>query len=931
MAAGIQNLESTGTDADYAPRDASVGRDEDLQKLDACAADLIAGQGGLVSVTGPAGIGKTHLLVQFAKSLRLSGVAMASVGLEYHSPRPYVAWRQLLAGLTEQGITPQMDLTVAYRSVLSRLVSDDQSSDSTVRSLPPLAAEQARYRVYDAVREFLTSIAKYRPVVLFIDDLHCADESTLKLLRHLLPFVPSASVLLVVAFDSEDPGWSELSWLHAAIPGGLAFKHLVLGGLEHDAVMQLLVGASAEDEGSAHSREIARLTRGNPLHVQLLHQLIWGQDCERNRNDVGHALGDLHLVATSARRTLAQVIFAHLSIADRRILEVAAVVPDGFSAADVGSIAGVTPTDATAALERFVAKSLVAPVHSGAGTFRFRHPLFRRALRERMSPGRQVSLMESAIDLWSATGDEIAKSWQIAEWSRAITPSDRAKEGVRHCLRAAKDADHLGSPELKYACLGMAVELLDACGQSSFEILTGHALAAADTGAFDDASRSAWKAMDVLRGQDENHASSLDFLVSMAVDFHDRGAGEHIWGPFRDRALERLGELHDCRWARLRLLEGGGMHQISGPPLQVGKWTGLNPEAVRVARTQGNETDYCRTLFVYECFSVDQVNDLLEKARGWSSQANIARALSVAAETLMYRHGEFDRACELLKEQFAIHEKSGSIVEQAKSLVRLTMAQLAAGQLEVATKTREHARAMVERLGRGYLIYEHAGTTRGGDLYPEISMESNFAWYFEGDWLAVAEHWVQAVNLVEPGGSPVHIVEAAMAAQAFARLGRFGDARKYLDELTIVLGHLDPGDWAFNGAVGRASHAIWDLAAVEYAHDYHGFASRLLEEGVGDWTNTSLQQTLARMSALLGRHDEAVTCFEAARSRMDARELDPRCAIIDFDEAMAMRILRSRDDERRNALLQRALHTFEHRNMIGWADRATRELRASRW
>ena len=62
---------------------------------------------------------------------------------------------------------------------------------------------------------------------------------------------------------------------------------------------------------------------------------------------------------------------------------------------------------------------------------------------------------------------------------------------------------------------------------------------------------------------------------------------------------------------------------------------------------------------------------------------------------------------------------------------------------------------MVARLGPGYLIYEHAGTTRGGDLYPEVSMESNFAWYLEGNWEAVAEHWVRAVAVEERGGSPV--------------------------------------------------------------------------------------------------------------------------------------------------------------------------------
>ena len=382
--------------------------------------------------------------------------------------------------------------------------------------------------------------------------------------------------------------------------------------------------------------------------------------------------------------------------------------------------------------------------------------------------------------------------------------------------------------------------------------------------------------------------------------------------------------MSDLQWARQRLLDGGDMEKISGPPLHVGRWLGLDPRAVRIAREEGDEDDYCRTLIVYDWHSVADIDALLERAQNWSP-ANVARALSVAAETLMYRHGAFDRACELLERQRRQHEEAGSIVEQAKSLVRLTMGLLAAGELELAIATRDRARDMVDRLGPGYLIYEHAGTTRGGDLYPEISMESNFAWYIGGNWLAVAEHWAKAVGLEEPGGSPVHIVEAAMAAQAYARIDRFADARFYLDELTGVLRKLEPRDWAFNGAVGRASHAIWDMAAVDYALEYRDHALRMLDVGVGDWTNTSLELTVARMAALLGKAEEARSYFEAARQKLVEKQADPRKAIIDFDEAVSLRLLQSPDRSRRRMLLESARSIFEARQMGDWSRRLTEE------
>jgi tetratricopeptide (TPR) repeat protein len=249
---------------------------------------------------------------------------------------------------------------------------------------------------------------------------------------------------------------------------------------------------------------------------------------------------------------------------------------------------------------------------------------------------------------------------------------------------------------------------------------------------------------------------------------------------------------------------------------------------------------------------------------------------------------------------------------------------LANGELDRADETRVRARETVWRLGPDYLIYEHAGTKSGGDLYPEISMESNFAWYREGDWLAVAEHWAMAVAMHEGEGSPVHTVEAAMAAQAYARLGRFDDARVYLDELMAILPKLQPRDWAFNGAVGRASHAIWDMLDDKYAAAFLGFSEALLVDGVGDWTNTSLELSAARMAALLGKHDLAGEYFSKARQVLNALQT-PQRGIVDYDEVIALRLAGDVEPKRRRGLLASASECFAANRMAGWHERAERE------
>lgn len=479
---------------------------------------------------------------------------------------------------------------------------------------------------------------------------------------------------------------------------------------------------------------------------------------------------------------------------------------------------------------------------------------------------------------------------------------------------AAEFAKSLGAPEHAARYLEQAITVDDPGKRLALrrELL----LAAAEAGRHEE--------LPVLIArwiEDAGGSASADEASTLVLQLHEAGAPRDTIAPLLTLVEQSDGELTS---ARMRLLEPPVLVEVSDGRVKVGRWIGMDPAAVKVLREQGTDQDYARTLIVYDWWPKEDVEALVARQAGWSNEADRGRALSVAAETLMYRHGEFHRACELLEEQYAMHQRRGAIEEEAKSLVRLSMALLADGQLDRAEDAREKARHTVERLGPDYIIYEHSGTKSGGDLYPEISMESNFAWYREGDWLAVAEHWARAVAMHEQGGSPVHIVEAAMAAQAYARLDRPEDARIYLDELSSILPHLKPRDWAFNGAVGRASHAIWDMLDRKYAPDFLRYARQLLAAGVGDWTNTSLELTVARMAALVGDFPLATEYFGKARQRHGALQA-PQRAIIDFDEAIALRLAGAGSSPNRQELLTRAREGFRGNGMHGWERRADAE------
>jgi len=133
-----------------------------------------------------------------------------------------------------------------------------------------------------------------------------------------------------------------------------------------------------------------------------------------------------------------------------------------------------------------------------------------------------------------------------------------------------------------------------------------------------------------------------------------------------------------------------------------------------------------------------------------------------------------------------------------------------------------------------------------------------------------------------------------MAAQAFARLDMFDDARRYLKE----------ADAGTQEAPAQGLGVQWsgrprdprDLghARCDFAKDYRQFALDMLEAGVSDWTNTSLELTVARTAALLGDGAQAHAYFDKARQKLHPRTDDPRRAIIDYDQSVAHRLLATR-------------------------------------
>ena len=419
-----------------------IGRQPEMASLTAALDDVLSGRGRLVMLVGEPGIGKTRLAQELASRANAKGARVIRGWCYDQQGAPaFWPWVQAIRSYVQQTEPDVLRLEMgAGAADIAEIVPEVSQKLRGQTPPPPLDPEEARFRLFDSIVNFLKTAARNRPLVLVLDDLHWADRPSLLLLEFLVRQIADSRILIIGCYrDTELTRHHPLPETLANLTREPVFKRQSLRGLsraDFDHFIKVSPGAKLPQEllNSVYER-----TEGNPFFIaETIRLLSEDGDAAKER----HGSAYEYRVPDGVREVIGQRL-NRVSEDCNQVLTMASVIGREF---DFNLLRKMDQTLSKeqwlSSIDEGVAAHLIEEASKEIGKYRFSHALIQQTLREELTTSRRVRLHarvgESLEELYGVDDGEHASdlAYHFAEAEAAIGP----EKVVRYAMLAGERA-----------------------------------------------------------------------------------------------------------------------------------------------------------------------------------------------------------------------------------------------------------------------------------------------------------------------------------------------------------------------------------------------------------------------------------------------------------------------------------------------------------
>ncbi|MFC1487433.1 alpha/beta fold hydrolase [Thermoproteota archaeon] len=388
-----------------------VGRGKELGQLQELAEKALRGNGKTVIISGEAGIGKTRLANELVNYAEAQNLLILKHRCTSESSIPLWPIRKVLADLFD---ISREDTPEIRRKKIGKIIAESVPEfvqlvpiiDKIIAgfSILPTISYEHEFKMdsssmisfFESATELvdlsqcLVALSKKQPLILFFDDLHLADSSTLKLCQNLAGAIKESHFFMIGTYRQEAVNKSSkginspfCDFLQN-MKGNILYQNIELERLNENDTSSLIKNVLATDNDLLQ-KQIYNETEGNPFFILETLKFLITKKLLKKKDQKWELIRDQKKIEIPPR--IHDLLLLRINILkeeERDILDCACVIGEEFSSELIKEITGLNRLKLLKKLNNIEKKYQL--IHSSNGLFKFDHSKIREVLYQEMVP-----------------------------------------------------------------------------------------------------------------------------------------------------------------------------------------------------------------------------------------------------------------------------------------------------------------------------------------------------------------------------------------------------------------------------------------------------------------------------------------------------------------------------------------------------------------